>query len=169
MEALKALMKDFDPAALLPDLQTMMGDLAGLIRLAVMAAPLILLGLGLLYLLAAPKEANYKLGYRFFWGMSSVEAWRFTQRLAGVVWTVLGAVLTLVMWANCGKLAGMEVSAMTYQAIRYLLWELGCTVVSILLIDLEVIICFTFRGIPRGFVPQWMYGPWRIKLPAIKK
>lgn len=169
MEALKALMKDFDPAALLPDLQTMMGDLAGLIRLAVMAAPLILLGMGLLYLLAAPKEANYKLGYRFFWGMSSVEAWRFTQRLAGVVWTVLGAVLTLVMWANCGKLAGMEVSAMTYLAIRYLLWELGCTVVSILLINLVVIICFTFRGIPRGFVPQWMYGPWRIKLPAIKK
>jgi hypothetical protein len=98
-----------------------------------------------------------------------VEAWRFTQRLAGVVWTVLGAVLTLVMWANCGKLADMDISVMTQEAVRYLLWELGSAVVSILLIDLMVIICFTFRGIPRSFVPQWMYGPWQIKLPAIKK
>ena len=62
MEALKALMKDFDPAALLPDLQTVLGKLEGIIRLAVMVSPLILLGLGLLYLLAAPKEANHRAG-----------------------------------------------------------------------------------------------------------
>ena len=75
MEALKALMKDFDPAALMPDLSAVLGRVEALIRLVIMAAPLVLLGLGLLYLLAAPKEANYKLGYRFYWGMASVESW----------------------------------------------------------------------------------------------
>ena len=64
MEAVKALMNDFDPAALMPNLSDVLGKLEALIRLAVMIAPLVLLGLGLLYLLAAPKEANYKLGYR---------------------------------------------------------------------------------------------------------
>lgn len=169
MEALKALMNDFDPAALMPNLSDVLGKLETIIRLAVMIAPLVLLGLGLLYLLAAPKEANYKLGYRFFWGMSSVESWRFTQRLAGVVWTVLGAVLILIMWSACGKLTGMDAGEMADLAIKYILWELGSTVVSILLINLAVLICFTFKGIPRPFVPAWMYDPWTLKFPARKK
>ena len=169
MEALKALMKDFDPTALIPDLSAVLDSLAGIIRLAVMIAPLVLLGLGLLYLLFPPKEANYKLGYRCFWGMSSVEAWRFTQRLAGIVWTLLGGVLTLVMWANCGKLQGMDTGAMADQAVSYILWELGSAVVSILLINLVVLICFTFKGIPRRFVPAWMYRPWSIKKLISKK
>lgn len=169
MEALKALMKDFDPAALMPDLDTVLGKLEGIIRLAVMVAPLVLLGLGLLYLLAPPKEANYKLGYRFFWGMSSVEAWRFTQRLAGCLWTVLGGVLTLVMWSNCGKLQDMEAGIMADTAVKYILWELGSAVVSILLINLAVLICFTFKGEPRSFVPKWLYGPWSLKKTTRKK
>lgn len=160
MEALKALMKDFDPTALIPDLSTVLGKVETALRLAIMAAPLVLLILGLLYLLAAPKEANYKLGYRFYWGMSSVEAWRFTQRLAGAVWTLLGGVLMVVMWSACGKLRGMEMGEMTYLAVKYLLWELGSAVMSILLINLAVMICFTFKGIPRSFVPAWMYSPW---------
>ena len=163
MEALKALMKDFDPTALMTDLSTLLGKVEAIIRLAVMAAPIVLLGLGLLYLLAAPKEANYKLGYRFYWGMASVESWRFMQRLAGAVWTLLGGVLTLVMWSSCGKLQGMNANEMTQIAIKYILWELGSAVVSILLIDLAVIICFTFKGLPRSFVPEWMYNPWTIK------
>ena len=169
MEALKALMKDFDPAALIPDLSAVLEKAAALIRLAVMAAPLVLLGLGLLYLLAAPREANYYFGYRCYFGMGSVEAWRFTQRLAGAVWTVLGLVLTIVMWRACGKLQAMEVGAMTDQAVKCLLWELGSVVVSMVLINLAAVICFTFKGLPRRFVPAWMYSPWKLKLPALKK
>ena len=160
MEALKALMKDFDPAALIPDLSAVLDSLAGIIRLAVMIAPLVLLGLGLLYLLFPPKEANYKLGYRFYWGMGSVESWRFTQRLAGLVWTLLGGILTLVMWVCCGAFRDMDVNAMAYQAVKYILWELGTALVSILLIDLVVIVCFSFKGTPRSFVPEWTYRPW---------
>lgn len=163
MEALKALMKDFNPAGLMPDLSTVLGKVEAVIRLAIMVGPLVLLGLGLLYLLAAPKEANYKLGYRCFWGMSSVESWRFTQRLAGAVWTLLGAVLSLVMWTSCGKLSGTDLSQMSHLAVKYILWELGCTVVSTLLINLAVVICFDFKGIPRRFVPDWTFSPWQIK------
>ena len=151
MDALKALMKDFDPAALMPDLGIFLGKLEGCIRLVVMLAPLVLLGLGLLYLLAAPKEANYKLGYRFFWGMSSVESWRFTQRLAGGLWTVLGLILTIVMSSLTGKFQGMDLAAVTQLAVKYLLWELGCVVVSMLIINLTVVVFFDFKGNYRPF------------------
>ena len=160
MEALKSLTKDFDPTTLIPDVATVLGKVEAGLRLAVMAAPLVMLILGLIYLLAAPKEANYKLGYRFFWGMSSVESWRFTQRLSGAVWTLLGAVLAIVMGVSCGKFRNMDVSAMTYQAVKCILWELGSVVVSILLINVAVIACFDFKGVPRSFVPDWTYGPW---------
>lgn len=163
MDALKALMKDFDPAALMPDLDSFLGKLEGCIRLAVMLAPLVLLGLGLLYLLAAPKEANYKLGYRCFWGMSSVESWRFTQRLAGGVWTVLGLVLAIVMHSLSGKFQGMDLGASTQLAVKYLLWELGCVVVSMFIINLTVLIFFDFKGNYRPFAQKIMPKPRRRK------
>ncbi len=159
MDALKALLKDFDPAALMPDLGTFLGKLEGGIRLAVMLAPLVILGLGLLYLLAAPKEANYKLGYRCFWGMSSVESWRFTQRLAGGLWTVLGLILAIVMHSLTGKFQGMDLAAVTQLAVKYLLWELGCVVVSMLIINLTVVVFFDFKGNYRPFALKLMPKP----------
>ena len=152
MDALKALLEDFDPAAIMPDLSTFLGKLEIAMRAAVMAAPLVLLGLGLLYFLAAPKEANYKLGYRFFWGMSSVEAWQFTQKLAGIAWSILGLVLCIVMTVLSGNFRELEADAMTYLAVKYILWELGCVVVSILLINLTVLVCFDRKGVLRSFI-----------------
>lgn len=156
MDALKALTKDFDPAALMPDLSTFLSNLEGAIRLVVMLAPLVLLGLGLLYLLASPKEANYKLGYRCFWGMASVESWRFTQRLAGGVWTVLGLILAIVMHSLTGKFQGMELGAVTQQAVKYLLWELGCVVVSMVIINVTVLVFFDFKGNYRPFAQKFL-------------
>ncbi len=94
-ENLKAAMSG--GTGFLPDLEHMFDKVEILLRVVVMAGPLLLLGFGLLYLLASPKEANHTLGYRFYWGMSSVEVWQFTQRLAGMVWTVLGLVLSIAM------------------------------------------------------------------------
>ena len=154
MEAIKALTEGADLTKLLPDLSTFLGKVEALTRIAIMIAPLILLGLGLLYFLAAPKEANYKLGYRCFWGMSSVEAWQFTQKLAGIVWSILGFVLCIVMTVQSGKFQGMEADAMAYLAMKYLLVELVCVVVSILLINLTVFVCFNHKGILREFLQR---------------
>ena len=81
-EDIKILMDNFDPASLLPDLSSMTGIVATVTRLAVLAGPIVLLIMGLLYFFAAPKEANYRFGYRCYFGMGSEVAWRFTQRLA---------------------------------------------------------------------------------------
>ena len=94
VESIKEMMDAFDPAALLPELSDVFGSLATVCRVAVMIGPVVLLVLGLGYLFLSPKEANYYFGYRCYFGMGSVHAWRFTQRLApafGLGTLVLGA------------------------------------------------------------------------------
>ena len=104
-EALKVLFEEFDLAAFLPDLSDVMGWVEMLLRIAVMAGPLLLLLFGLLYLLIPPKEANHGLGYRFWWGMSSLDAWQFTQHLAGLVWSGLG-VISPLLWPSSATATG---------------------------------------------------------------
>lgn len=153
MDKLKELLEGMDPAELMPDLSTVLGKVELVIRIALMAAPLILLGLGLLYFLMPPKEANYKIGYRCFWGMGSQEAWQFTQRLAGIVWSVLGLVLSIVMAVLSLHLSGMTVTGMAYFAVKCLLWELGLVVASILGINITTVVLFNIRGKHRFDAP----------------
>ncbi len=149
MEALKQL-GDLDLGALIPQLDTLMGWVELLLRLCVMAAPLLLLGFGLVFLLAPPKEANFGLGYRFWWGMSSLQAWQFTQRIAGMVWSGLGAVLTILMALLCTGLRDLEPMDMAQQAGIYVLWELGLTAVACIAIDVIVIVRFDSKGYLRS-------------------
>ena len=146
MDALMSLFEGFDFANFIPDIHSVLGWMETIARIAVMAAPLVLLGFGLLYLLAPPKEANHSLGFRFWWSMASLDAWQFTQHLAGMVWTVLGLVLTIVMGILCNGFRGMEVSEMLWLAIRCILWELGIAVVSTLAIQITVIVRYDIRG-----------------------
>jgi uncharacterized membrane protein len=146
IEDLKGLMDEFDPASLLPELDGILDGIVSLARMAVMVGPILLLAAGLAYLLLAPKEANYTFGYRCAFGMGSVEAWRFTQRLAGIVWSVLGLVLSIVMRAKTGNFIDMEISQMLWQAVKCLIWETGIVAVSCLVINTVVMARFTYSG-----------------------
>jgi hypothetical protein len=148
-EALNKLLSDFDIAALLPDLSGLPGFVATVSRLAVMAGPLLMLIFGLIYLAAPPKEANHRAGFRCWWGMASLDAWQFTQKAAGITWTVLGAVLTIVMAFNSalfGKLAVMGVLSL---ALKCLFWELGLTLLTVIGINIAVIVMFDRFGYRR--------------------
>ena len=148
-EDIKVLMDNFDPAALLPDLTTVVGKVEFITRLAVMAGPIVLLTLGILYFFAAPKEANYRFGYRCYFGMGSEEAWRFTQRFAGLVWGVLGLVLTVVMLIITGSFAGNPIMDIIGKGAKCLLWEAGLILVSILGINLTAMLCYDRKGLRR--------------------
>ena len=123
IESIKEIMDAFDPATLLPDLSGLFGSLETVCRWAVMIGPLVLLVLGLAYLFLSPKEANYYFGYRTYFGMGSVHAWRFTQRLAGIVLGGLGLLLTVIMLVISGGFGGMEVMDMVWKAVDCLVWE----------------------------------------------
>ena len=145
-EDIKVLMDNFDPATLLPDLSNLAGVVAFLVRIALLAGPIVLLVLGLAYMLVSPREANYHFGYRCYFGMGSEEAWRFTQRFAGMVWAALGLVLTVVMLFVTSGFGGGDVMEIIGSGVTCLLWEIGLTVVSCLVINVTVAVFFDRRG-----------------------
>ena len=108
MGEILSLLQDFDVAKFLPPPETIVTKLELLMRVAVMVGPLVILGLGLWFYLAPPKEANHRVGFRTYWGMGSVEAWQYTQRLAGVLYSLLGTVMTVVLSLVCNGFRGMN-------------------------------------------------------------
>ena len=156
-DELKALFDEFNLADFMPEVDTVLGWVETLLRLAVMAGPIVLLGFGLLYLFAPPKEANHALGYRFWWGMASLDAWSFTQRIAGIGWSVLGLVLTVVMAVICNGFRRIEVMEMAHLAGKCLLWELGLIAGVCLIIDALVIAAFDRRGFRRIWFEDLMH------------
>ena len=123
IESIKEIMDAFDPASLLPELGDIFGLITTVCRIAVMAAPIILLVLGLAYLFFAPKEANYYFGYRCYFGMGSVEAWRFTQRWAGIALSLTGLILSGIMLVMSMGFPGMDSMEMVWKAFWCLIWQ----------------------------------------------
>lgn len=148
--AIKELFNGFDPAALLPDIGSLVGVVTLICRLAILLAPLVLAGLGLCWLIFPAKEANYHYGYRTFFGMGSVSAWRSTQKLAGICFAALGAVLTLVMLMTSITFSSMDPMDMVWSTMRCLLWEAAAAVITILAINAITTLRFNFRGEKRA-------------------
>ena len=146
IEDIKQLMDGFDPASLLPNLDTMLGKTAFLMRILVLLGPVILLALGVAYLLVSPREANYHFGYRCYFGMGSEEAWRFTQRIAGLVWGGLGLVLTVVMLLISGSFGKLEPMDMVWKAVWCGVWEAVLIALACIGINITVAVFFDRSG-----------------------
>ena len=153
-EDIKVLMDNFDPASLLPDLTNVVGIVEFITRIAVLIGPIVLLTMGILYLFAAPKEANYRFGYRCFFGMGSEEAWRFTQRLAGVVWSALGIILTAVMAIISTGFDGKDTAQIIGSAMSCIIWEAALAILSSIAINTVVALNFDAKGELRKKQPE---------------
>ena len=153
MDALKELLSDFDietlAEKLIPKLDTVLGWVVLLTRVTVMAAPLLILAFGLMYLLLPPKEANYSVGYRCWWGMASLDAWQFTQKLAGVVWSVAGIALTVAMTLMIAAFADMELMDMLWYAIECIGWQLLSLIAACFVVNTTVFVVFDRKGYRR--------------------
>jgi energy-coupling factor transporter transmembrane protein EcfT len=146
IESITGLLEDFDPAALLPELDTVIGRVEFFTRLAVMAGPLVLLVLGVLYFFAAPREANYHFGYRCYFGMGSVQAWQFTQRIAGIVFAALGLILTVVMLIVCAGFRGQPMPDMIGSGITALIWQIVLAALAVVGINVTIAVLFDRQG-----------------------
>ena len=122
-KSIKELMDGFDPAALLPEIDSIVGKVQVLCSLAILAAPVIMLCMGIAYLFFAPREANYYFGYRTAFGMGSVSAWRHTQKVAGLIFGGLGLILTILMLMICVTLSSRQAMDMVWLAVKCLIWE----------------------------------------------
>lgn len=146
IDSLKSLLEDFNPASFLPELDTLLGKIEMILRIVVTIGPVVMLVMGLIYLFLSPKEANYTFGYRCYFGMGSVEAWQFTQKLAGIVWGGLGLILTIIMLLIVNRYRLMDAEAMLWSAIRCIAWEAGLAAASALGINIAVMCLFDRKG-----------------------
>lgn len=149
IEKLKEMMDSLDPAALLPQLDTVFDKVLLICRLAVMIGPVVLIVMGLVYLFFTPREANHYIGYRCYYGMGSVQAWRFTQRIAGIVFGGLGLVMTVIMLFVVGGFGGMELMDMVWRAVSCLIWEVVLVILATLTVNYAAFHFFDRKGEPR--------------------
>lgn len=139
-------MEELDFSRYLPDLDAFLAGISQFLRILVMVGPLAIFGLGLFYFLAAPKEANHSIGYRFRYGMAKARSWQFMQRLAGIVFSVLGLVLTVVMAIQCVGLKELTPTKMAIEAGKLILWQIAGVSVAILGINVTVVVIFDSEG-----------------------
>lgn len=97
MSKILSLLKEFDISKILPQMDSFVRTLGGWLRLILLAGPLVLVGLGAWYYYAPPSEANYSVGFRTKWSMSSVAVWRYAQKLAGRCFMLVGGALAILM------------------------------------------------------------------------
>ena len=139
LDAIKELLSGAETAApVVPDAGTLVNKVLPIAKILVVAGPVIMLILGLLYLFAAPREANHHFGYRCYFGMGSEQAWRFTQRIAGIVWTALGAVMTLAMLIVTARFPGLDVLEMLTSAATSVVVEALVLLVATIIIRIIV-------------------------------
>ena len=146
IESLIQLVNEFDFAKIMPELDSVMGWIDLFVRICVLAAPVAALFFGLWWLILPPKEANHHVGYRCYFGMGSVDAWRFTQKIAGILFTVLGVALLVISLLVSNRFPDMEPSLMLDKAVLCILWQIGITAVLSLIINLIVALRYDRNG-----------------------
>lgn len=135
-----------DLEKLIPKLDTVEGWVQWLIAFAVRVGPVCILVLGLIYLLIPPKEANHKAGYRTYFGMGSVMAWRFTQRIAGALMTLTGLILTIIAYRAVGKFADLSLMEMAEKAFSLIKVQVICALVIYIFMFLLTAVMFNRKG-----------------------
>lgn len=149
MDKITALFEAIDLTKLVPEMDTLLGKVQTVTSVALMIGPIVMLIFGLWYFFLPPKEANYKAGFRTWFGMGSVEAWRFTQKLAGIVWGGLGLILSVIMLILCLGFGEKQLMEIANTALICLLWQAGLALISYLVICLIVTFRYNSLGYPR--------------------
>ena len=149
MNSITAFFDKLDFSKLVPQMDTLLEKLQTIAGLALMIGPLVMLALGLWFFFLPPKEANYKAGFRTWFGMGSVEAWRFTQRLAGIVWGAMGLILTVIMGIVCLTFNAQDVMEVATKAFVCLMWQAALAVISYFVISIIVMMRYDSQGYRR--------------------
>lgn len=152
MEKLTAFFEKIDLAKMIPPMDALLDKLQLIATVALMVGPLVMLFLGLWYFLVPPKEANHSAGFRTWFGMGSVSAWRTSQKLAGMVWGSCGLIMTVVMWIISRGFQKLEIMEMANRAFTCLLWQIGVALITYIGISAVITILFDGKGRRRGGV-----------------
>ena len=137
---------DLDLSVLVPEMGQVLDKTRMLVTVSVLIGPILLLALGLIYFFKPPKEANHKFGFRTYFGMGSVEAWRFTQRIGGIAFGGLGALLLIIMLFVILGFHAKDHFEMVNAAMVALLWQVGLALLARLAIAILAAVFFDRKG-----------------------
>ena len=149
IKAVKSFLDGLDPTTLLPNIDSLVGTVRTICVIALLIAPILMLVKGIGYLFFTPKEANYYLGYRTTFGMGSVSAWRKTQKLAGLVFSILGLALTVIMLLIAMTLSSREAMSMVWLTAKCLIWQGVLALLAIAAINFITMSRFDYNGVRR--------------------
>ena len=109
MDIISSILDGLDNVGnVVPELDQLLTSIELWVSIFLMIGPLCMLILGIIYLFLPPKEANHHIGYRTYFGMGSVDAWRQTQKIAGILYAAVGLLLSVVMGIFCLTLGGKD-------------------------------------------------------------
>jgi hypothetical protein len=82
--------------------------------------------------------------------MASLDAWQYTHKLVGLVWSGLGLVLTVIMALVCNAFRRMAPMDMVWSAVTCLGWELALTAIACIAINVQIVRVFDKDGFRRN-------------------
>ena len=137
---------ELDLGKFVPEMDLVLDKARLLVTVSVLAGPILLLVLGLIYCFIPPKEANHRFGFRTYFGMGSVEAWRFTQRIGGITFGGLGLILLVIMLFVIGGFDAKDHFEMVNSAMLALLWQAGLALAARLAVAVLAAVFFDRKG-----------------------
>ena len=145
---MEAFLKDFDFALLLPELDTFLGQLRFYLGLFLTLGPLCMLIFGLLYYFKPTDSPKSRWGFRSYWTSGSDRSWQYAQKIAGMVFMILGGALFLVGLILSLFFGGMSPVTMATTALVTICIELALVATGYVLINRIVLKHFDADGNP---------------------
>ena len=146
MEKITEILDKLDLAKFVPELDKLLELALKATRFAVRVGPMCILLLGIIYLFLHPNEANHKAGYRTFFGMGSVHAWRFTQRVSGFIMILVGLFLNGSAKKAAEGFSIQNSDEMISQAIDLIKVQLLWAVIIFVFMALLTTVMFNVKG-----------------------
>ena len=149
MEKITEILDKLDLAKFVPELDKLMDLVLKCARISVRIGPMCIILLGIIYLFLHPNEANHKAGYRTFFGMGSVYAWRFTQRVSGFIMLITGLFLNGTAKKAAEGFNMTDPSAIFDEVFAIVITQIKCVVVIFVFMLLLTTVMFNRKGFCR--------------------
>ncbi len=144
--SISGFFETLDPTQLLPPAGTLLTLSVILIIISLLVGPVLMLLAGLKYLKTPSPLPNFKTGFRTYFGMGSKQAWDYTQRLAGLIWTILGGVMCLAMVIICLIFIGKNPALIAYIALISMIVQASLAVISWATVTIIVTVNYDKQG-----------------------
>lgn len=149
MDKIMSFVNDLSLEKYMPKLDNVLDRMQWLIEWAVKVGPICILALGLIYMLLPPKEANRYFGFRTYFGMGSISAWFFTQRVSGALMTIVGLSLYLIANSAVKTFGSMDIMEMSEKAIDLMKGQVISLLVIYVVMFLLTFVMFNRKGVCR--------------------